>query len=177
VTELRLVPGGFRIGRVPVRFASAVPPEAEVLLVEEDTWLVLSADPAVREPGEAPMKTFTGAFAGEAREPGDIVPRGGSPARWLAVVVDLDASPAGRPAWVEAAVKRALAEASSSGLGCVALPLLGTASGALSPEQSAAGIASGLSACASDDVEVVVLTEDEGARSLLASSSAPGDVR
>jgi hypothetical protein len=133
-----------RCGHLPVVVAPATRPPFPVAaqIVEEDTWLVLSASIAVREPREHPLRLLTELSGAHPLPPGSVVVREGEPMQLLAVIHDLDQVPSCRPEWLAQALNGVLREAAKRGLTSLALPLLGSIHGVLSPLQSAAILAS-----------------------------------
>ncbi len=113
---------------------TAPEPGVEALVVEEDTYLVLSAAPEVREPRGSRLRTFHEAYATHAAAPGSVVVREGSPVRLLAVVHDLSREPSWTEEWVAEAVAAALREAEARGVRSLALWPLGRVHGALPRE-------------------------------------------
>lgn len=105
---------------------------------EDDTWLVLSAAKEVRGPAERPLRLHREMLAARPAPLGTVLVRSGDPLELLAVVHDLDQLPSCRPEWVAKALYAVLREARSRGLVSLALPLLGSVHGVLSPEQGAA---------------------------------------
>ena len=104
------------------------------LVVEEDTWLVLSAPSDVPEPAEHPLRVMTGAHEAEPVAPGSVLVREGPPVRLLAVVHDVGAEPSWREAWVADALRGVLREAAQRGLRSVAIPVLGAVHGSMPPD-------------------------------------------
>jgi len=136
-TGLQVVPGGRErtVGRVRVVAATehAPPFPVDAVACEEDTDLVLSAPPALRDPGEHPGRLVLRALNTPAAEPGSVLVRGRHPARLLAVVHDLNHEPTWRAAWVARALEGVLDAARSLEARALALPLLGTRHGRLAP--------------------------------------------
>jgi hypothetical protein len=110
----------------------SLPPD--VVIREEDTYLVLSADTKVPDSSEHPIRTFTAVWEQKPEALGAIVRAGGRPHRLLAVVLDLSVEPATDENTVAAALKAALASADEMGAKTVGLDLLGAMHGCLSPE-------------------------------------------
>ncbi len=106
--------------------------------VEEDTYLVLSADPAFRESSEHPLRVIDSAFSATPEEPGSVVVRHGPPLRFLAVVHDLQKEPSCREEWVKQAFAEIFRLARIRQLRSLGLPLLGTLHGKLKRERSLA---------------------------------------
>lgn len=124
-------PWVIRVGRVRVVIGPADEPpfrvEAEV--VEDDTFLVLSADPEPIEPDVHPLRVLTAAHEAEPVPTGSIVVRPGEPLRLLAVVHDLAQEPSCREEWVRQALAGVLREVRARRMRAVALPVLGARHG------------------------------------------------
>jgi hypothetical protein len=136
LAKLRLLRGGrgpVRVGRLMVTVAPAETPPFPVAatVLEEDTWLVLSAPPEIRPPAEHPLRLFTELITAEPLAPGSVVVENGEPLRLLAVVYDLGAEPSCRPEWVTAALAELIRAAAERKLASLALPLLGVRHGRL----------------------------------------------
>jgi hypothetical protein len=98
---------------------------------EEDTYLVLSADPEVVESNEDPERVMAEVLATRPEEPGTVVIKGGHPLRLLAIVHDLNEEPSWKEEWVVSALAGIFQEAETRKLRSLALPLLGTLHGSL----------------------------------------------
>jgi len=114
----------------------AAPPSSppfvpEALVAEEDTFLVLGADPEIREPELPRLRAIHEAFTAQPAEPGSVVVREGHPTRLLAVVHDLSVAPTWREEWVAAALAGVLRETGARGLRTLATPPLGRMHGSL----------------------------------------------
>ena len=130
---LRLVRGGR--GEIPLGplLVTLAPPDVPIaaIVLEEDTWLVLSANPEVKPPVEGMVRIMTDLLKAEPKVPGSVVVESGEPLRMLAIVYDLAAEPICRPEWVGEALQEVLAVAEEKGLAALALPLLGVRHGRL----------------------------------------------
>lgn len=153
--------------------------EAEVL--EEDTFLVLSASPAVIEPPGHPLRVLHAAHEAEPVPPGSVVVRTGHPLRLLAVVHDLARDPTWRPEWVETALVTALREARDRGVRALATPVLGAGHGRMPAEAFASMLRRALARQGPSNLRRIWLrTRGETDRligALRASLSPPGVVR
>ncbi len=107
----------------------------EALVVEDDTHLVLGADPLARETREEPGQLLENARASIGPTPGTLVVRGGHPLRLHAIVHDLDEEPSWREEWVVSALREILREVEARELRSLALPLLGCVHGSLVPDR------------------------------------------
>jgi O-acetyl-ADP-ribose deacetylase (regulator of RNase III) len=103
----------------------------DAVAAEEDTFLVLSADPVVRDPKEHPVRLMTRVIETQAEAPGSVIVKGGSPLRLLAIVHDLSQEPSWREEWIASALDAIFREAESRKLQSIALPLIGTKHGSL----------------------------------------------
>ena len=102
---------------------------------EEDTFLVLSADPVVRAPKESLMQVMTRVIETRPQTPGSVLVTGKRPLRLLAIVHDLNQDPSWREEWIASALDRILAEAETRRLRSIALPFLGTLHGSLEKQR------------------------------------------
>lgn len=122
------------IGTVRVDVASpgdAAPVDA--LVLEEDTWLILSADPEVTIPHEHPVRLMTRLLDAEPLPPGTVFVRQGAPLTLVAVVHDFGVEPCCRPEWVTAALAEILRICRDRKLHSLQIPLLGVRHGRLAP--------------------------------------------
>jgi len=126
---------GARLGDLRVVVAAAHNPPFPVAaaVCEEDTFLVLSAATAVRDPGQD-LATITAELrTWKPRQPGAVALRPGNPPRLLAVVHDFDQDPSWCEEWVLKATRGALEEADRRDLKSISMPLLGSCHGGLEP--------------------------------------------
>ncbi|MFH1349909.1 MAG: hypothetical protein ABII26_03140 [Pseudomonadota bacterium] len=134
---LRLIRGGLqcetRIGSIKiVASPEEIPPfPVDAVAAEEDTFLVLSADPVVREVHEHPVRLMTRLIETESETPGSVLVKGKGPFKFLAIVHDLNQDPTWREAWIAGALSEIFREAENRKLQSIALPLIGTKHGKL----------------------------------------------
>ena len=120
-SALRVLQGGrdpaARLGPVLVVVSGPDRPPfpVEALVLEEDTFLVLSAEPTVVDPPEEPMRLMTRLIETLPETPGSVLVRERDPVRMLAVVHDVNQDPSWREAWVHRALEGALQEAEPEG--------------------------------------------------------------
>lgn len=125
------------IAGVPVRLTpfGAPLPEVDAVLLEEDTYRLLSGEP-FRLSRTGPLRqTIRDPEHFRPARPGSVLVRPGHPLLLLAIIHDLDLSPSWREHWIEAAVETALLIAEERRLRRLALPLLGTVHGRHSAER------------------------------------------
>lgn len=139
-------PRGVRIGRVRIVIAPAGEPpfRVDAEAVEEDTFLVLSADAETDDHGVHPLRVLQAAHEAEPVPPGSVIARAGPPLRLLAVVHDLGRDPSWREEWVGAALAGLLREARVRRLRALAVPVLGSRHGRLPSTRFAALLRSAL---------------------------------
>jgi hypothetical protein len=148
--NLRVIEGGLRrqltCGRLRiVTCPQNLPPFAvQAVVVEEDTWLILSADPKIAPTEEHPIRLMTDLVNTEKETVGTVRVNDGRPLRFLAIVHDVDCEPTWREQWVQSALAEVLQEAEKRRLGAVGLPLLGTRHGRLRPKRFAELLATAL---------------------------------
>jgi len=138
--KLRVIQGGRReilLGSVQiVASPEHRPPFAvDAVAAEEDTYLVLSADPEVRDPKIYPIRLMTRVIEARPETPGSVLVQGRHPIRFLAIVHDLNQEPTWKEEWIESALLEIIREAEGRRLGSIALPLLGTLHGSLKKER------------------------------------------
>ncbi len=102
---------------------------------EEDTFLVMSADPVVRDPKEPLVRIMTKVIETRPEVPGSVLVRGKRPLQLLAIVHDLNQEPSWREEWIASALDRIIQLAEGRGLESIALPFLGTLHGKLGKER------------------------------------------
>lgn len=135
---LRLVRGGKGDGRpCPVRIMVTTLDEApavDAVVLEEDTWLILSTGPEVTVPAEHAVRILTELLEAEPLPPGTVLVREEHPPKLLAVVHDFGADPCCRSEWIEAALAGILLICRERQLRSLLLPLLGVRHGRVKPE-------------------------------------------
>ena len=135
--KLRVIEGGLRkevtFGELKIVVCpEASPPFAmQAVAIEEDTWLIISADPQIVQSEEHPIRLMTDLMNSEKEKVGSVKVKEGYPLRFLAIVHDVDSEPTWREEWVESALVQVLREAERRRLGAIAVPLLGTRHGRL----------------------------------------------
>ena len=135
--RFRLIRGNYpyqvTVGSVEIVAApeNRPPFEVDAVAVEEDTFLVMSADRRVQDPREPLIKIMTRVIETQPKRPGSVFVRGESPLRFLAVVHDLNEEPTWREEWITGALEAIFQEAERRGLRSIALPFLGTLHGSL----------------------------------------------
>ncbi len=121
------------IGSVQVIVApeNISPFQVDAIAFEEDTFLVLSADPEIFETQEASEHIVAESFRARPAEPGSVIVKGKYPYWLLAVVHDLNQEPSWKEEWVTHALDRIFQETEKRKLKSIAVPLLGTLHGNL----------------------------------------------
>lgn len=113
----------------------AHPPFAvDALVLEDDTYFVLSASPEVRDPAEPSLRLWSELHETEPAAPGEAIVRGGTPARISAVVHDLSQDPTWTEQWVALSLVASLRCAEEQGFRSLGLQPLGCIHGRLAPE-------------------------------------------
>jgi hypothetical protein len=137
----RVIPGSYpyKITRGSLKIVAAPkdnqPFPVDAVALEEDTFLVLSAETAVSEPGESLMRVMTKVIETRPEIPGSVLVKGKHPLRILAVVHDFNQEPTWREAWVESALRGIFHEVERRRLKSLALPFIGTLHGKLGKER------------------------------------------
>ncbi|UCD77226.1 MAG: aminotransferase class V-fold PLP-dependent enzyme [Desulfobacterales bacterium] len=107
------------------------PFRVDAVAFEEDTWLMMSAEPEIAEPLEHPIRLMTELIEAQPKPVGSVVVRGKNPLQFLAIVHDVNQDPTWREEWVEGALKNIFKESERRMLQAIGLPLLGTKHGRL----------------------------------------------
>jgi hypothetical protein len=135
--NLRLIRGGghpqLAIGTVQIFVGpeKMSPYPVDAVVAEEDTFLVLSADPELSESNESPIRVLTEALEARPETPGSVLVKDGHPLQLLAIVHDLDQGPSWKEEWIVSALEGIFRETDKRKLRSIALPLLGTLHGSL----------------------------------------------
>jgi hypothetical protein len=107
------------------------PFKVDAMAVEEDTFLVLSAERRVRHVREPLIKVMTKVINTQPRNPGSVIIQEGTPLRLLAVIHDLNEEPSWREEWIMRALKGIFYEAETRKLRSIGIPFLGTLHGTM----------------------------------------------
>ena len=138
--KLRLIRGSYplkvSVGSVDIVASPKDRPPfpVDAVAFEEDTFLVMSADPKVRDPHEHQVRLMTRVIETRPETPGSVLVRGQRPLRLLAIVHDLNQDPTWKQEWVASALDGIFGEAERRRLQSIALPFLGTLHGSLEKE-------------------------------------------
>jgi hypothetical protein len=139
---LRLIRGGRDRERpgddpplVVVGREESPPFPVDALVLEDDTYFVLSASPELREPSEASLQVWNELHETEPVTPGEAVIRSGTPPRISAVVHDLSLEPTWDERWVVLSLAASLRLAEERGFRSLGLQPLGCVHGRLAPER------------------------------------------
>jgi hypothetical protein len=117
--------------RVVAAPADRQPFPIEVLVVEEDSYLVLGADTLVREPSVHPLRLLHQLRRVEPVMPGSVVVREGVPMRLLAIVHHLARRPSWSEEWIAEALDGVVRHVITHGIRSIGLPPLGSVHGRL----------------------------------------------
>jgi len=138
--NFRVIPGSYPYEIVweSLRIVAAPkdnqPFPVDAVVFEEDTFLVMSTETAIREPKESLMRVMTKLIETRPKKPGSILVQGKRPLRMLAVVHDLNREPTWKEEWVESALRGIFHEVERRRLNALALPFIGTLHGKLKKE-------------------------------------------
>lgn len=124
---------GIRIAIAP---KESPPFSVEAIAFEEDTFLVMSADPTVRDPKIPLIRIMTDLIETRPRVPGTVLVQGDSPVRLLAIIHDFNDDPSWKEEWIEKAFQGIFEVAERLRLRSLALPLIGTVYGSLEKKRS-----------------------------------------
>ena len=104
-------------------------PEAEVF--EEDSFLIMSDEPAHAPPTEHPIRIMRELEKFTPEVPGTVVLKGHHPTRMLAVIHDVNREPTWKEEWIEKAICSVFNQSERLKIQTIALPMLGTQHGRL----------------------------------------------
>ena len=133
--SFQLIQGGlyYALSFGPVQIVAAPeeksPFAIEALAIEEDTWLILSAEPEACYPEEHPIRIMTKMIEARPEKVGNVLVSGRNPVRFLAIVHDVDQEPTCREEWVEKALRNIFIKTEQLGIKSLGLPFLGTLHG------------------------------------------------
>ena len=139
--RLRLIRGGYphEVSLGSVRIVATPkdrPPfPVDAVAFEEDTFLIMTADPEVRDPNEPLVRLMTRVIETPPEKPGSVLVKGKRPLHLLAIVHDLNQEPSWKEEWIVSALDGIFREAESRRLKSIALPFLGTLHGSLEKER------------------------------------------
>ncbi len=142
--KLKIISGGLhrKISFAPVRIIAApensAPFKVKALVFEEDTWLVMSANPTICAPEVHPIRLMTDVIETEPEPVGSVLVINGQPLRFLAIVHDVNQEPTWKEAWIACALNSVFQEAEKRKISTIGLPLLGTLHGRLEKPRFAA---------------------------------------
>jgi hypothetical protein len=118
--------------RLVVSPANRVAPFApEAVVIEDDTFGVLGAEPLARERYEDVGRLAERAADADPDAPGSVRVREGAPLAFHAIVHDLEREPTWREEWVLEVLQQIFAEAARRRLKTLSLPVLGSIHGSL----------------------------------------------
>jgi len=166
--RLRVIGGGradVNSGRV--RFAVATPEAAltvDAVVLEEDTWLILSAGVEVTTPVVHPVRLFTELCEAEPVVPGTVLIKWEQPLMLQAVVHDFGADPCCRREWIAAALGEILRICRERRVARLLLPFLGVRHGAMKPGEIVPFIIAAIQANPPPSLKTVYLSVPPGVR-------------
>ncbi|MCP4204644.1 MAG: hypothetical protein GY769_22270 [bacterium] len=142
-------------------------PSLDALVVENDTWRALGADPEFRPTWEHPIRLMNELRAARPLAPGSIFVEEGSPVRVHTVVYDVDQDPICRLEWISSALSELLDLAARRRFREIGVPLLGVRHGRLRPEDSFAALDGALAEASTPSLARVWLMIDPTDRTFL----------
>jgi len=139
--KLELIKGGLScktsLGSIEIVAApkEAPPFKVDAFVFEEDTFLVMSADPTVREPKASMVRIMSNLMKTKPAVPGSILVRGQKPFSILAIVHDFNEEPSLKEEWVTSALDAIFRKSEDLQVHSMAIPLLGVHYGFLKAER------------------------------------------
>lgn len=107
------------------------PFRVDAMVFEEDTWLVMSAEPRACQPEVHPIRLMTELIEAKPEVPGHVLIRPGSPMRFLAIVHDFNREPTWKEKWISQALMEVFRESEKRNMRAIGVPLLCTRHGKL----------------------------------------------
>ncbi len=135
--NLHVIPGGLHrtaeYGAVRIVAApeNAPPFPVDAMTYEEDTFLIMSADPEEVPPDIHPIRLIAELESFEPKKIGSVIVKTGMPLKLLAVVHDVNKEPTCRGKYVEKALHAVFREVERRGIQSLGMPLLATRHGRL----------------------------------------------
>lgn len=120
---------------VYLRPSTHLPYQPDVIVTEQDGWLVLGEQAVLRDDDRPAWVQANQMEETPKYTPGTIIPGSGIPPRLQAIVYDLEQQPICRPEWVEAALFAILQYCHVHDLARLQIPLLGYRHGRIGLEQ------------------------------------------
>ena len=167
---MRLVEGGYHVEMSPGPYRVVAAPKDRppfavgAVVAEEDTYLVLSAEPVVKEPHDSWDKVIKQVHELQPEAPGSVLIREKHPLEILAVVHDLDREPTWKEEWIATALDGVFQGVAARKVRAVAIPLLGTTHGSLALERAAGLLREALKHGAPKTLERIWLVAPAGSR-------------
>lgn len=132
----------------------------QALVVEDDTWRVLGANPEFRPTSQHPIRLMSELETAEPLEPGSLFVEEGSPVRIHAVIHDLEQDPICRLGWITQTLVELLRLVESRRYSEIMTPLLGVRHGKVEPARALALLDRALTSSAPPSLSRVWLTID-----------------
>jgi hypothetical protein len=109
--------------------------ELDALVIEEDTFLVLSTPHRHIRRSDHPVRVIHHAYNARPEMPGGVIVRKGHPLRLLAVVHHLSYEPSFREEWIALALENIMCFCAARSIRSLGLPLLGSVYGTFPPQR------------------------------------------
>jgi hypothetical protein len=112
-----------------------LPFQPDVILVEQDSWLVLGDQHTVKHDDRPAWVQANELEDSPEYSPGTVIPASGMPVRLTAIIYALGKQPACQPEWAERALRRVVQYCQEHDLKRLQLPVLGYRHGGLELQQ------------------------------------------
>ncbi len=110
------------------------PFNADAIVEEQDTHLLLSVEPGIRYPAESYKSLVNHMIIQQPRSPGEIIVKKTHPLRFFAIIHDIKKKPTWKTEWIVEALEQLFHEIEKYKVTTLAMPLLGTIHGSLNDE-------------------------------------------
>jgi hypothetical protein len=137
-----------------------LPDDAEIMVFEEDTKMVLTVDRERIYYGEHIIRTMTDIHNASKYIPGSLAQQGNS---WYALVIDLDADFVCQPCWIEEAYAKIFNNIEAKKVAVAGMHLLGSTYGKIPVNQALSMLQAGLTNISSSSLEKIYLVVDRSA--------------
>ncbi len=131
-------------------------PQAEIMVFEEDTNLILTVDKEIHWQEQHPIRVMTAILRAKKHRPGSLVHNGKN---WYAVVIDLDSDIVCQADWIAEAYGNMFTAIQQEKITTAAIHLLGTIYGKIGEKLAVRLLVDGLQAEFPQDLgEILVIT-------------------
>jgi hypothetical protein len=135
--NLRLIQGrlhcetSFKSIRIVSAPKDSPPFEVDAIALEEDTYLIMSADLEIFKPDEHIIRIMNNLLKTKPEQVGSVVVKGKNPFKFMCIVHDVNQDPTWKDEWIISAFIKIFEEAERRKVRSIAIPMIGTLHGTL----------------------------------------------